>query len=301
MNQEGRSEMEKLNEGRIKAPGGEVWYRIAGASSPGVPLLVLHGGPGAPHDYLEGIEALSGERPVVLYDQLGCGNSDRPDDKSLWTTGRFIEELQCVRDALNLEELHLLGQSWGGMLAVDYLLERRPAGVRGLVISGPCLDSKRFVADARRWIADMPLETQRAIREAEENGDFASQAYQDAIMAFYHMHVCRLDPWPDCMERTIAKMGQAVYERMWGPSELTLTGTLKDYNRCGQLKDIETPTLLTCGRYDEARPETVALYESLIPHSTSLIFEDASHEHHLEKADAYNAALSKFLKRVETA
>lgn len=157
--------MKGVREGYIDVPGGRIWYRMAGIGGKGAPLLVLHGGPGAPHDYLEPLEVLADERPVVFYDQLGCGNSDKPDDPSLWTIARHVAEIECVRKALGLERVHILGQSWGSMLAVDYMLTKKPAGVMGLIFSGPCLSASRFAADQRANLSRMPEETQNDNRE----------------------------------------------------------------------------------------------------------------------------------------
>jgi proline iminopeptidase len=286
-------------EGYIQGAGGVVWYKVTGGDRAGVPLLTLHGGPGAPHDYLEPLEALSDERPVIFYDQLGCGASGRPDDTSFFTVEYFTEELHRVREALGLARVHILGHSWGAMLAVDYMLTRKPEGVASLVLSGPCLSTGRFIADQRRYLLDLPEDIRKVIEESEASGGFDSPLYQDAMTAYYRRHVCRLDPWPGSMERTMEKFGRAVYEYMWGPSEFTMTGTLKDYDRTEDLKDIKTPVLFTSARYDEATPATVKYFETMLPGSETVIFEDASHMHHMEKPDLYMKAVREFLRRHE--
>jgi proline-specific peptidase len=286
-------------EGYISVPGGNIWYRILGEEQPGLPLVVLHGGPGFPHDYLEPLAALSDERPVIFYDQLGCGNSDTPADPALWTLGRFVDELEQIIQAFKWGKYHLLGQSWGSMLAVDFLLTKNPSGVASLILSGPCLSVTRFIADQRAYLLEFPQDMQKIIQETEVSGDFQSPAYQEAMLAYYQRHVCRLDPWPDCLQRSMAKMGRPVYEQMWGPSEFTLTGNLQDYERTAQLKDIAVPVLFTCGRYDEATPSSTALYQDQLPHSEMVIFEDASHEHHLEKNELYSKIGRDFLSRAE--
>jgi len=287
-------------EGYLDLKHGRVWYAMYGLEAPGIPLLTLHGGPGAPHDYLEPLAALADERPVIFYDQLGCGNSDRPEDCSLWTVEYFMEELAQTRENLNLERVHLLGQSWGCMLATEYLLSGQRKGVESLIYSSPCLSSPRFIADQRAHLANMPDEARSVIEACEAHGDFANPAYEEAMMAYYAKHVCRLDPWPDCMNRTLEKLGHAVYGSMWGPSEFTMTGTLKDYDLTGRLNEIKLPTLLICGRHDETPPETTAYYQSLLPDAEMVVIEDASHECHLEQPEIYLAALRKFLNRVET-
>jgi proline iminopeptidase len=286
-------------EGYIPVTGGKIWYKIVGANRKNIPLLVLHGGPGAPHDYLEPFEALSDERPVIFYDQLGCGNSDKPGDTSLWTLERFVNELEQVRTYLGLDKMHLHGQSWGTMLAVDFILTKEPKGVVSLILSGPCLSSSRFASDQKVYLSELPDTLQRIVNESEASGYFGSKEYQDAMMAYYKIHVCRLDPWPDCLNRTLEKLGHEVYEQMWGPSEFTVTGMLKGYERVDLLNRISIPTLFTCGRYDEATPSTTEYYHSMLPGSEIVIFEDASHEHHLEKTDEYFEVVRGFMDKTE--
>lgn len=294
--------MPNTREGYIDVPGGKVWYREIGIERKGIPLLALHGGPGAPHDYLEPIEALGDERPVIFYDQLGCGNSDRPDDPALWTINRFVEELEQVRKSLGLNTVNILGQSWGSMLAFDYVLERKPTGVRSLVFSGPCLSMSRWMTDQQAYLAAMPETIRNVIYEKEASGDTNSQEYREAMMYYYRRHLCRLDSWPDCLNRTFEKMGTSVYEHMVGPSEFTITGTLGDYERTDRVKEITQPILFTCGRYDEATPETTARYHRMHTHPGSefVILENASHEHHLEKPEEYLHIVRDFLRKQES-
>lgn len=285
--------------GTIPVTGGQVWYHIFGADREGIPLLVLHGGPGAPYDYLIPLAALANTRPVVFYDQLGCGNSDHVSDTSLLTVERFTEELGEVRAALGLDKVFILGQSWGSMLAVDYLLTQNHAGVQGLVLSGPCLSASRWAADQRGYITHLPEQSRTAILENEAAKTYDTPAYKDALMEYYRLHVCRLDPWPEALMRTFNRVAADVYGHMWGPSEFTITGTLGTYDRVARLKEITVPVLFTCGEFDEATPAATAWYRENLPGSEMIVFEGASHEHHLEKREAYIAALRGFLDRVE--
>ncbi|MFZ4480134.1 MAG: proline iminopeptidase-family hydrolase [Rhodoferax sp.] len=281
-------------EGMIAVPGGRVWYRIEGQGARGVPLLVLHGGPGAPHDYLENLVALADQRPVVFYDQLGCGRSERPDDPALWQLERFVTELAAVRQALGLQRVHLLGQSWGSMLAVQSVLAGA-IGIERLVLSGPCLSAPRWIADQRAWLAKMPLAVGNAVAIAEALGDYEAAAYQQAMQLYYQQHLCRLDPWPDCLQRSLAGLGMQVYLTLWGPSEFTCNGRLREVDLTPRLARIGLPTLLTCGRFDEATPATVEDFRRLIPGARIKVFESASHNHHLEQAQGYLAAVREFL------
>lgn len=265
--------------GMIDVEGGRVWYGVKGRGTR-TPLLVLHGGPGIPHDYLANLDQLGDERPVVFYDQLGCGLSDRPNDPSLWTRERFARELDAVRKALGLDEVILYGHSWGTILAVDYvsgLGGMHPSGVRGLVLAGPALDIPRWMADSRVLIAKLPAETQAAIEEGERTGQTDSQAYQAAMGVFYARYVCRLDPWPDEVNHALETMGQEVYHTMNGPSEFTLTGTLKDARLVPQLERLRLPVLYVCGEFDEATPASTRYYSEHTPGSTFRVIPGASH------------------------
>lgn len=290
--------MGDIREGYISVTGGEVWYRVVGANSKGIPLLTLHGGPGVPHDYLEPLESLRDERPVIFYDQLGCGYSDKPNYTSLWTIERFIKELEQVRAVLELTKVHILGQSWGTMLATDYMLTK-PEGVVRLIFSGPAISASRFTQDTRAYLSELPEDIQEIIRESEAKGDFSSEEYQDAMMAFYRLHLCRVEQWPDCLNRAFEKLGDSVYGYMWGPSEFSVTGTLKDYERVDRLKEITIPVLFTCGRYDEATPAATKFYQSNLPGSEIAVLEDASHAHHIEKTEEYLQIVRDFLHGAE--
>ena len=279
----------------VLVPGGRIWYGISGAGSKGTPLVAVHGGPGAPHDYLEGLSALSGERPVIFYDQLGCGKSERPADPSLWTRERATEELAMLVSSLGLEEFHLLGQSWGAMLAISYFLHHGAKRVRKLVLSGPLVSSARWMEDQRILLAQMPHSVQKAAQEAEAAGDFSTAAYQEAMTAYYRKHLCRMDPWPEELERSMANLGMEIYMTMWGPSEFICTGNLREHDLAGKLPSIDIPTLFTCGEFDEARPSTVAEFARLVPDSRLEVLAGASHSHHLEAAERYMAILREFL------
>ena len=186
-------------EGFVPFRGFRTWYRVVGApEEPGkAPVLVLHGGPGASHDYLEPLAALAGSgRRVVFYDQLGCGRSDRPHDPSLWTVGLFVEELAAVRSALGLSRVHLLGQSWGGMLAMEAALSLAP-GLVSLVLADAPASMDLWVSEANRLRAGLPPEVQAVLRRHEEAGTTNAAEYQDAAMVFTRRHVCRIDPFPE--------------------------------------------------------------------------------------------------------
>ncbi|HLZ57135.1 MAG TPA: proline iminopeptidase-family hydrolase [Ktedonosporobacter sp.] len=291
--------IDDVQEGYIPVTGGLVWYRAVNLGS-GIPLLTLHGGPGSPHDYLEPLEELANDRPVIFFDQLGCGKSERPDDQTLWQRTRFVEELDQIRRALNLGQIHLFGHSWGTMLAIDYVLTR-PDGIVSLILASPALSIPRWLKDMERYRRSLPLDIQHILEQHESNGTTDSKEYQQAAMEFYQRYLCRLDPWPEPLERTIAGEGTNVYTTMWGPSEFFMSGNLLDYDATPLLDKIYIPTLFTCGRHDEATPETTAYYHSLLPQSKLAIFEQSAHMPHLEETERYLQIIRNFLQQIESA
>jgi proline-specific peptidase len=285
----------KQDEGYIDVEGGRVWYRSVGPDTGGgTPLLCLHGGPGFTHYYLEPLEALADRRQVIFYDQLGCGRSDRPDDLSLWTVDRFVGELAQVRATLGLDRLHLFGSSWGGMLAMQYTLDRRPA-LDSLILCGSPASMTRWVSDCDELLAAQPEEVRRVIREHEAAGFTACPEYQSAILGFYRQHVCRLSPWPAGFERSFAEAGYDVYNTMNGPSEFTVSGTLKTWDVMDRLSEITVPALLVGGRYDECTPGHMAEMHRRIAGSQLATIEDASHLCFAEQPETFNALVNKFL------
>jgi proline-specific peptidase len=289
--------VENVEEGYIPVTGGLVWYQMVNPGK-GIPLLTLHGGPGSPHDYLEPLKQLADERTVIFYDQLGCGKSERPDNIALWQRSRFVEELDQIRQALHLEHVHLFGHSWGSMLAVDYAFTK-PDGLTSLILASPALSIPRWLNDMDMYRKSLPLDVQKILAEQEHNGTTDSEDYQRAAMEFYQRYLCRLHPWPEPLERTIAGEGTLVYQTMWGPSEFFMTGNLLHYDCTAHLGTIEQPALFTCGRYDEATPETTASYQRLLHQSELVIFEHSAHMPHLEETERYLQTMRAFLRRIE--
>ncbi len=286
-------------EGYVEVEGGRIWYEIVG-SGDATPLVLVHGGPGATSHYLRPLARLAGERPVVFYDQLGCGRSDRPEDASLWTVERHVDELERLRDALGIDRFHLFGHSWGTMLAVEYY-GAHPSAVASMILASPALDVPQWLIDTAALKAELPEDIREAIDRHEAAGTTDAEEYRAATMAFYRRYLCRLDPWPDELNAAFADFGTAVYETMWGPSEFHATGVLKDFDATGRLGSIDVPVLFTAGRYDEARPETVAGFQQRVPGARLQIFEQSSHMSMLEEPDDYAEALRQFLRDVEPA
>ncbi len=272
----------------------KVWYQRLGDAD-ATPLLLLHGGPGAGHDYLEPLGKLADTRPVVFYDQLGCGKSDRPDDVGLWTVDRFVREVDEVRVALGLESVHLLGQSWGGWLGIEYMLSQ-PAGVERLVLASTSASMPQFEAETRRLRKELPAEVQQVLNKYEALGDYHNPEYEEAVEAFYQKHVCRLPTWPECVLRTVANLeNNPVYETMNGPNEFTIIGNLREWDRIERLSEIRVPTLITVGHYDELTPACAETLRAGIPDSRLVVFENSSHLAHVEEEARYLEVVRDFL------
>jgi len=284
-------------EGYIDVPGGKVWYRIVGSGT-ATPLLVLHGGPGAPSYYLKPLAALADERPVIFYDQLGCGHSDPISDTTLLTVDHFVAELAAVREGLGLEEVHLLGHSWGTMLATDYLLTK-PEGVRSVIFASPAISIPRWLADADTLLMTTPDSIQEAVARHEADGTYDAPEYQAAVMAYYERYLARKLPWSADIDSTFRQLSEMVYGHMWGPSEFTATGTLQGYDRTDRLGAITIPALFTTGEYDEARPATVEYYQSLVPGAELAIIEGAAHLTMQDDSTENVRVVREFLRRVE--
>jgi len=287
----------RVDEGKIPFRGHETWYRSVG-DGPGAPLLCLHGGPGSTHVGLTALDPLADERRVVLYDQLGSGNSSQPSDPSLWTVELFLAELANVRDALGLERVHLLGHSWGGMLAQEYALTQ-PQGLASLVLSSTLSSAALWREESLRLRAAMPAETARLLDAHEAAGTTDDPGYERAVFEFLHLHLCRLDPWPPIVEEVIRSTNLEVYNTMWGPSEAHPTGVLAGWDVTPRLGEIRVPALVLCGRYDEATPRQAETIAAALPDAELVVFEESAHLAPLEETDRYLSTVRAFLARIE--
>ena len=281
-------------EGFIDVPDGKVWYQSVGE---GEPLLLLHGGPGASSVYLEALMALANDGfRVVRYDQLGCGRSDRPDNPALWTVDHFRREVDIVRAALGFTRMHLLGQSWGSFLALEYALAH-PERLQTLTLYSGTASTRQCFDGMNRLRAQLPAETVATMARFEAAHDYRNPAYLAAVQVLLDQHLCRVKPWPEELVRSMQNEGDAVYNTMWGPNEFTLTGNLASWDRQDRLGEIEAPTLVMCGRYDEVVPECSETLHAGIRDSQLEIFENSSHLSHMEEPEKVFAVLIDFLKR----
>ena len=293
--------MAELAERFIPFRGHRTWSGVAGslADSRGLLLLCLHGGPGVPHDLLAPITRLSEQgRAVIVYDQLGCGRSDHPHDPSLWSVELFVEEVAAVRQALGLERIHLLGQSWGGMLALETVLGGA-SGIEGLVLADTPVSIPQWISEANRLRSLLPEGVQEVLNRHEQAGTTDSPQYEQAMVAYYRRHVCRLDPWPAEMMAAFAALQQdpEVYNTLWGPNEFSCTGALKDWSVLERLGAITHPTLVLGGRFDGATPAITEATHRAIAGSEWVIFERSAHLPHLEEPELYLQVLQDFLCR----
>jgi proline-specific peptidase len=295
---------DRISEGFIPFKGYRTWYKMVGDRDEAgkLPLLLLHGGPGACHDYLWSLaEMAKTGRRVIFYDQIGCGfshiNESRPE---LWTVDLFCEEIEAVRSALGLERIHLLGQSWGGMLAMEYLI-RQPKGIASATIASSPSSMVQWVEEANRLRRELPGDINAILLKHEAAGTTLSPEYQAAMVEFYNRHVCRVVPNPDYVQRTFAKLLEhpEVYYTMNGPSEFHVVGTLKNWDVRGQLSKIKVPTLVTSGRYDEATPLIARTVHEGIRGSEWVLFENSAHMAHAEESEAYLRVLERFIGQHE--
>ncbi|MGI9157934.1 MAG: proline iminopeptidase-family hydrolase [Marmoricola sp.] len=289
--------------GTVEFRGHQTWYRITGDLQSGSrpPLVVLHGGPGAAHNYCLSMAELSADgRAVVHYDQIGCGNSTHlPDaDPDFWSVELFIDELTNLVEHLGISTgFHLLGQSWGGMLGPEFVLAR-PEGVLSLTICDSPASMGLWLQAAGQLRAELPRDVQEVLSHHEEEGTTDDPAYEKAMEVFYARHVCRVQPLPPDVAASFAQIDAdpTVYHTMNGPSEFHVVGTLKDWTVVDRVAGILVPTLVVSGRYDEAMPLTWAPFVDRIPDVRSHVFAESSHMPHVEETTAFLDVVGSFLR-----
>ncbi|SDR92361.1 proline iminopeptidase-family hydrolase [Gramella sp. MAR_2010_147] len=280
-------------EGYVEVTGGKVWYRINGKTDH-IPVLLLHGGPGSSSYGFEPYKKLSDDRPVIFYDQLGSGRSDRISDTTLMTVKRYVEEVEMLRKDLNLEKVYLHGQSWGTALGLEYYL-KYPEYVEGIIFSSPYFSTKQWIKDANKLVETLPDSIQRIIRTNEENQSFSNPEYKDAVTLFYSNFLRRKERSQAKKDTAGIYFGTNVYEYMWGPSEFTATGTLLNYDRIDKLSEVKVPVLFITGEYDEARPSTVKYYQSLVPNAKFVEIRNSGHATLNDNPEEALSAIKKFL------
>jgi proline iminopeptidase len=281
----------------LDVPGGKIWYKVTGIGT-GTPVILLHGGPGFTSVYLKSLEAIANGRKVVRYDQLGSGNSTKITDTTMFNIPHFVAELEALRAHLGYEKIHVLGHSWGTILALEYY-RAHPSRVASLIQASPALDIPAWEAHARSLVKTLPDSSQRVIevREAEKNYEAAD--YQAAMMEFYSRYVW-LRPIKADLDSMFAGANMGIYIYMYGPSEFTTVGTLKRYDGTPYLKAIEVPTLFLVGDVDEANPATVKRHAEVTPGSEYAVIPDAAHMITWDNPAETNRLIREFLDKLQT-
>ena len=288
----------------IHTPKGtyHVWTKRFGYN-PKIKVLLLHGGPGATHEYFECMEGFLPQEGIefIYYDQLGSAYSDQPKDTALWTIDRFVDELEQVRQALGLnkDNFYLLGHSWGGVLAMEYALKYQQ-NIKGLIISNMMASASDYVAYSQNVLAkQMNPAALKEIKAIEAKGDFKNPRYMELLVPnFYMEHICRLKEWPDPVNRAFARMNEQIYVLMQGPSEFGLSGRLEKWERKGDLKNIAVPTLVVGAKYDTMDPEHMKAMSKQVQNGSYLYCPNGSHMAMWDDQQTYMSGLVKFLKGV---
>lgn len=288
-------------EGFVEVKGGRIWYKVVG-SGKGVPLLLIHGGPGSRScDGIPAYSILGNDRPIIFYDQLGSGHSDRPSDTTLWQLPRFVDEISALRKELDLKDVNILGSSWGGSVAVEYMLSLKAEGVRSVIFAGPLISTSRWMRDAKILLSQLSRPVQDTIQKYEGLKMYDHKSYVAATDSFNIQYLSRKPgariPVPDCEKS--AKSNKEIYRYMWGPTEFNARGTLKSFERAERLHEIKEPVLFIAGRFDEARPETMYEFQKEIPGASVVIIENAGHNKVRDNPEAYLKAIRDFLNKVK--
>ncbi len=276
----------------------KVWTKKLGSGP--VKVLLLHGGPGFSHEYLEAFESFLPQAGIEMYyyDQLGCNNSDQPDDASLWTLDRYTTEVEEVRRALGLEKFVLYGHSWGGILAIEYALHHQQH-LRGLVISDMTAGIASYLKRTGFIKSQLPPETLARLKGLEAAQDYDSPEYQKIMMEdLYPKMICRVKPWPEPVSRAFRHVNDKIYNLMQGKSEFLVTGNLKNWERWDRLHEIKVRTLTIGSRYDEMDPADMKKMAGLMPNAAYAYCPDGSHLCMWDDQTVYFEHLQRFLRTV---
>lgn len=288
----------KISEGYMPFMGHHTYYRTVGERTDKAPLILLHGGPGSTHNYFEVLDRVAEEdgRMLVMYDQIGCGNSYVDGRPELWKAETWVNELIALREHLGLDTCHLLGQSWGGMLLLTYICGYEHSGVKSGILSSTLPASWLWGIEQARMIKELPEEYQEAIKTATETGDYSSDIYQRAEEEYMLRHAAgKPDPdGPECLLRK-KRTGRESYVVGWGPNEYTPMGTLKDYDVIDKLKDIKEPCLVINGGNDLCTPYVAKVMYDNIPNSRWELFRECRHMCFVEDNDHYVEVLKEWL------
>lgn len=289
-------------EGYVNVEGGRIWYKVIGEGE-GAPLMIVHGGPGGRScGSIAVYSRLANERPVVLFDQLESGFSDRPNDTSLWKLPYFVKQVEAVKNALNLKNFHLLGSSWGGAIVIEYMLTSDTKEIVSVIFSGPLLSTPKWMEDAEILLSELSSSIQDTIKKYEALKEYYAPAYIAATDSFYARYLSRTK-WPPRRSSMDCKgskgFNAAIYNYMWGPTEFTATGTLSNFDRTDRLHELKLPVLFIAGEFDEVRTETLYDFQKKVEGSQSAIIPGAGHAKTTDNPDAFFRELSQFLNSVD--
>lgn len=288
----------KITEGYMPFKGFKTYYRIVGESTEGkAPLVLLHGGPGSTHNYFEVLDEIAETgRQVIMYDQIGCGNSFVEGHPELFNADTWIEELIELRKHLGLEEIHLLGQSWGGMQAIWYAIEYKPKGIKSYILSSTLSSAKLWEKEQTRRINYMDEVYREPLLNAAKTGDYSSKEYLEALDKFMLMYCAGevTEDSPECLRRP-KKSGSEAYVVGWGQNEFSPTGTLSGYEFTDRLHEIKEPCLITSGQIDLSSPYISKTMHDRIPNSKWELFAYSRHMPFVEEHELYVDVLNKWL------
>ncbi len=291
----------KIQTGKMPFKGFHTFYRVVGEDTANPPLLLLHGGPGSTHNYFEVLDSLAEltHRQVISYDQIGCGESFVEGHPELWTLETWMDELDALRAWLHLDKVHLLGQSWGGMLIIAYLVDRDPKGVVSAILSSTLSSSALWSHEQRRLISFMSQEEQEAIAKATKTGHFDAPDYLKANDHYTALHACEITAdSPECLRRK-KRFGTESYIAAWGPNEYTPTGMLKDFDYTAKLNAIHKPTLIISGTNDECTPLIAKTMHDGIVNSEWELLDGARHMTFIDQTGKYINLLADWLRKTD--
>jgi proline iminopeptidase len=283
-------------EAMLPVTGGRIWYKVSGSGS-GTPVILIHGGPGMGSFYLKPMEGLGVDRPVVRYDQLGAGKSDRMTDTTLMVIPRYVEELDSLRRTLKYDKIFLNGNSWGTIVAVEYY-KAHPEHVAGIIFSGEAFDINAAEKEINKWIATLSDSAQKAFAQYNKDKNLESPAYKAATDEFYAKTVFR-HPVKADVDSMFAMLGAEQYRYFQGENETMVVGTLKGYSAMSILPTIQVPVLMTTGEFDELGPKLIAQHAKLIPGAKFIMYKDAGHITQWDAAEQSVKDAREFLKAAD--
>ncbi|MEG0857426.1 MAG: proline iminopeptidase-family hydrolase [Terrisporobacter sp.] len=289
----------KITEGYMPFKGFKTYYRIVGEATEGKkPLVLLHGGPGSTHNYFEVLDVIAETgRQVIMYDQIGCGNSFVEGHPELFNAQTWVEELEELREHLGLEEIHLLGQSWGAMQAIWYAIEKKPKGIKSYILSSGHSSSTLWEKEQKRRITYMDESDQRALLDAEKTGDYSNKEYIASLDKFMKIYCAGevTEDSPECLRRA-KRSGTEAYIVGWGQNEFSPTGDLAGFEYTDRLHEIDEPCLIANGARDLSSPYIAKTMYDRIPNCKWELFEYSRHMPFVEEHERYVEVLTEWLE-----